>query len=61
MDDELKLLLEQSRSVKLTADEIEDNRIALAAANGHLTDKRITVTTMRATRTIMLADEAASA
>ena len=61
MDDELKQLLEQSRSVQLTDNEIEENRIALAAANGQLTDKRITVSTMRATRTIMLADEAVPA
>ncbi|MBD8549457.1 hypothetical protein [Sphingomonas sp. CFBP 8764] len=61
MDDELKVLLEKSKSVVLSADEIEENRIALAAANGQLTDKRITVSTMKATRTIMLADEAIAA
>lgn len=61
MDDELKALLEQSKSVELSDNEIEENRIALAAANGQLTDKRITVSTMRATRTIMLADEAIAA
>jgi hypothetical protein len=57
MDDELKALLEQSKSVELSDNEIEENRIALAAANGQLTDKRITVATMKATRTIMLARE----
>jgi len=61
MDDELKALLEQAKSVELSANEIEENRIALAAANGQLTDKRITVSTMKATRTIMLADEAVPA
>ena len=61
MDKELEDLLERSKSVELTADEIEENRIALAAANGQLTDKRITVSTMRATRTIMLADEQVAA
>ncbi|NML11444.1 hypothetical protein HHL08_15020 [Sphingobium sp. AR-3-1] len=61
MDDELKALLEQAKSVKLSPEEIEDNRIALAAANGQLTDKRISVSTMKATRTIMLADETAFA
>lgn len=61
MDDELKALLEQAKSVKLSPEEIEDNRIALAAANGRLTDKRISVGTMKATRTIMLADEANAA
>lgn len=57
MDEELMGLLERSRSVKLTAEEIENNRIALAAANGRLNDDRISEATMRATRTIMLADE----
>jgi hypothetical protein len=61
MDEELKGLLEQARSVQLSPEEIEENRIALAAANGHLTDDRITVKTMKATRTIMLAEERASA
>lgn len=61
MDKELEELLEQSRSVELTADEIENNRIELAAANGQLTDDRISVSTMRATRTIMLADEGIAA
>lgn len=61
MDEELKALLEQAKSVELSADQIEENRIALAAANGQLTDKRITVSTMKATRTIMLANEATAA
>jgi len=61
MDDELRALLERSKSVALTPEEIENNRIELAAANGQLTDKRITVSTMKATRTIMLADEAVAA
>ena len=61
MDDELKALLERSRSVELSPEQIEENRIELAAANDQLTDKRITVSTMKATRTIMLADEAVPA
>lgn len=61
MDQELKALLEQAKSVRLSPEEIEDNRIALAAANGTLTDDRITVATMKATRTIMLAEENATA
>ena len=61
MDKELEDLLQRSKSVELTADEIEENRIALAAANGQLTDDRITVKTMRATRTIMLAEEQVAA
>ena len=42
MDDELKALLERARSVNLSPAQIEENRIALAAANGHLEDNRIT-------------------
>lgn len=61
MDDELKGLLEQAKSIHLSPEEIEENRIALAAANGNLTDDRITVATMKATRTIMLAEERQSA
>lgn len=57
MDEELKALLEQARTVELTPEQVEDNRISLAAANGALTDDRITVNTMKATRTIMLADQ----
>ena len=34
-----------------------EHRITLAAANGHLSDSRITLDTMRAARTIMLAAE----
>jgi hypothetical protein len=59
MDKELETLLEKSRSVKYSDDELEEHRIALAAANGHVTDSRITVDTMKATRTIMKAAEAA--
>lgn len=61
MDEELKSLLEQAKSVELSPEEIEENRISLAAANGHLTDDRITVNTMKATRTIMLAEEKSAA
>lgn len=61
MDDELKGLLDRAKSVRLSPAEIEENRIALAAANGNLTDDRISVATMKATRTIMLADENAAA
>jgi hypothetical protein len=61
MDEELKGLLDQAKSIRLSPEEIEENRIALAAANGNLTDDRITVATMKATRTIMLAEERQSA
>lgn len=57
MDKELQELLERARAVEMTDAELEEHRITLAAANGHLTDSRITVDTMKATRTIMKAAE----
>jgi len=57
MENELKELLERARTVQLTETELEEHRIALAAANGHLSDSRITLETMQATRTIMIASE----
>jgi len=57
MDDELKALLERARSVNLSPAQIEENRIALAAANGHLEDNRITRDPMKEIRTVMLANE----
>jgi hypothetical protein len=57
MDQELKELLERARGVKLNEAELEEHRLTLAAANGHLSDSRITLDTMRAARTIMLAAE----
>jgi len=53
MDKELEALLDRARSVQLSEAQLEEHRIALAAANGHLSDKRITLKTMQATRTIM--------
>jgi hypothetical protein len=57
MDKELMELMERSRSVHVTSEELEEGRIEIAAANGALNDDRITVATMKATRTIMLAAE----
>ena len=57
MDEELKELLERARTIKLSEKELEEHRVALAAANGHLSDKRITLDTMKATRTLMKAAE----
>src|SRR5262245_15807044 len=59
MDQELKELLEKAKTVKQSDEELEEHRIALAAANGTVTDSRITVDTMKATRTIMKAAEKA--
>jgi prefoldin subunit 5 len=55
MDRELEKLLARARQIKPTADELEEQRIMIAAANGHISDSRITVETMRAARTIMVA------
>jgi prefoldin subunit 5 len=55
MDRELYELLARARQIKPTVDELEEQRIMIAAANGHLSDSRITVETMRAARTIMVA------
>jgi hypothetical protein len=57
MDKELEELLARSRNLKLTEAELEEHRVALAAANGHLSDSRITLETMQAARTMMLAAE----
>lgn len=53
MDDKLKILLERARTVRVPEEELEEQRIALAAANGNLSDERITLDTMTAARTIM--------
>ncbi len=58
MDRELNELLEAAKDVKMTEDEIIEQRIAVAAANGHITDSRITVETVRATKTLMEAEKA---
>ncbi len=52
MDHELKALLDRAREVTPTEQELEEHRIALAVANGHYSDSRVTVDAMRATRTI---------
>lgn len=57
MDRELEELLARARHLDLTDAELEEQRIAIAAANGALTDDRISVETMKATRTIMIASE----
>ncbi len=57
MDSELQALLDQSRDLHPSKEQLEEGRIAIAAANGALSDSRINIDTMRATRTIMLAGE----
>jgi hypothetical protein len=55
MNDHLKELLERAKKVDMTPDQLEDQRLNVAAANGNVTDSRITVKTVEAARTIMLA------
>jgi len=57
MDKELDDLLKRAKSVKLSDKQIEENRVALAAANGQLSNPLITLETMQATRVIMKAEE----
>ena len=57
MDRELEALLARARHIKPSALELEKRRIQIAAANGGISDERITVATMRAARTIMVANE----
>jgi hypothetical protein len=52
MDQELITLLARAREVKLTDAELEEHRIALAVANGYLSDSRVTVDAMKAARTV---------
>jgi hypothetical protein len=53
MDRELEELLERARAVNLSDKELLEQRIMLAAANGRLSDERITVEAMRASVTII--------
>jgi hypothetical protein len=55
MDEQLTALLARAKSVVLTEEQREAQLVAMAAANGNLSDERITVATVEAARTIMLA------
>jgi hypothetical protein len=55
MDAYLESLLKKANTVVLTNDEQEKQLVLMAAANGNLSDERITVATVEAARTIMLA------
>lgn len=57
MNRELEEKLAKARQMDLNEAELEEGRIAIAAANGNLSDERITVQTMKAARTIMKAAE----
>lgn len=55
MDQRLKDLLDRARSAKMTEADLEEHRIALATANGYLSDSRVTVEAVRSTRQVMVA------
>lgn len=55
MERELLELLEKSRAVEMTEEQLEEHRIAMAVANGFLSDSRVTVDAMRAARTVVAA------
>lgn len=57
MDQRLQELLEKTKTVTMTPEEREAQIVAMAAANGNLTDERITVATVTAARTILQAAE----
>jgi len=57
MDRDLEELLARARQQKLSPEQLEEHRLTIATANGALTDNRINMDTMKATRTIMLAAE----
>ncbi len=53
MDARLQAMLMKAHTVVLTPQEREEQTVLMAAANGNLTDQRITVATVEAARTIM--------
>lgn len=59
MNEQLQDLLRQASGKVLTPEQMVEQRIQLAAANGHLVDTRINVETVKATRTIMMSAESA--
>lgn len=57
MDKELQELLERSKTLELTDEQLEEHRITLAVANGYLSDSRVTVDAMKATMTVVAASK----
>jgi hypothetical protein len=52
MENDLQALLDRAREVNPTEAELQEHRIALAVANGHYSDSRVTIDAMRASRTV---------
>lgn len=57
MNRDLADKLAKAKKMSWSEAELEESRVAIAAANGSLSDERITIETMKATRTIMVAAE----
>lgn len=55
MEERLKELLALANTQPMSQAEREEQLVHMAAANGNLTDQRITVATVQAARTILLA------
>ena len=58
MDTELERLWERAKAVEVSEEERLEQRIIDVAANGNLSDPRITVETTRAVHTLMEAENA---
>lgn len=58
MNEELRELLERAKGVVMTEAELHEHRIAMAVANGVLSDDRVTTEAMRATVTVAVASGA---
>lgn len=57
MDKELAALLERVRARSTVDTDGDERQVAMAAANGQISDSRITIETMKAAQTIALAAE----
>ena len=57
-DTDLDRLWNEAKAVEMNDEERAEQRILDAAANGNISDSRITVETMRATRLLMDAEQA---
>ena len=57
MDRTISDLLERVRARNIVDTNAEDRQIAMAAANGAISDSRVTIETMKAVQTVVLASE----
>ena len=61
MEDELEKLWERAKGIEMSAEERAEQRIIDVAANGNISDPRITVETTRAVHTLVQAEKASRA